>query len=441
MPNLLLDRPLPSAVDAERGLLGGIMKNNLCMAEAVSLVKASDFSASAHRIIFTHMAELWESGKPIEEVTLTHAMTAPGEIQQVGGVAYLTSLTDSLMKRESVAHYAEIIREKARLRELIHACDLGVSLGIANDQTAANCVEQVQDALLRIEANVQKHCVAHIAQVSDEVYVGIERMRAEDTDLPGLTTGIATVDLVTTGIRHGEFWVVGGRTGEGKSAIAMKVVLDNARRGVPVALFTPEMDRHQVLTRLWAQYGDVPFEKLRSPKRLTDHDMKRLQQVMFEVGKLPIFIDDSSSLSIREIIARARLLTSRHHIRLLVVDYLQLIGAEGRDERQRISLISNSLRALAKEGVPVLALSQMTRPHDRNLNRRPTKFDLKESGSLEADAHVVLLIFQPVGDTNIPQADQAEIIIAKQRNGPLSIEPVQFDAQYLFFRERQPASF
>src|SRR4051812_29676303 len=167
MSNLLLDQPLPSAVDAERALLGGILRNNSCMGEAVNLVKASDFSVSAHRIIFTHMGELWESGKPIEEVTLTHRMTVPGEIQQAGGVAYLTSLTDNVMKRDSVAHYAEIIREKARLRALIQACDLGVSLGIANDQSAANCVEQVQDALLRIEANVQKDSVAHIAQVSD----------------------------------------------------------------------------------------------------------------------------------------------------------------------------------------------------------------------------------------------------------------------------------
>jgi replicative DNA helicase len=384
---------------------------------------------------------LWELGKPIEEVTLIHAMTAPDEIQQVGGVAYLTSLTDSVVKRDSVAHYAEMVREKARLRELIHACDLGVSLGIANDQPATNCVTRVQDALLMIEADIQKQTVAHIAQISDEVFLGIEKLRANSADLPGLTTGIATLDLVTTGIRQGEFWVVGGRTGEGKSALALRAVLENARRDVPVALFSPEMDRHQILTRLWAQYGEVPFEKLRNPIRLTDSEMKRLRQIMFEVGKLPIFLDDSSSLSIREIVARARLLASRHGVALIVIDYIQLIEAEGRDERQRVSTISNSLRALAKgSGMPVLALSQMTRPHDRNLNRRPTKFDLKESGSLEADAHTVLLIFQPVGDANQPQADQAEIIIAKQRNGPLSIEPVQFDGRYLLFRERQHAS-
>jgi len=440
MSSLLLDRPLPSALDAERSLLGSIMKKNLCMAEAVNLLTTSDFFVSAHRIIFAHMVELWESGKPIEEVTLAHAMTAPGEIQQVGGIAYLTSLTDATMKRDSIAHYAEIIREKARLRQLIQVCELGASLGIANDQPAADCVSRVQGELLRIEANIQKQSVSHIAQVSDEVYLGIERMRNADTNLPGLTTGIPALDLVTTGIRPGEFWVVGGRTGEGKSAIAMKVILDNARREVPVALFSPEMDRHQVLTRLWAQYGEIPFERLRDPKRLSDADMKRLLQIVCEVGKLPIFIDDSSSISIREIAARARLLVSRNHIGLIVIDYIQLIEAEGRDERQRISLISNSLRTLAKEGVPVLALSQMTQPHDRNLNRRPTKFDLKESGSLEADAHTVLLIFQPVADTNLPQPDQAEIIIAKQRNGLLSIEPVRFDGRYLFFRERHTAS-
>ena len=202
-------------MDAERALLGGILKNNLCMAEAITLVKASDFSVSPHRIIFTHMVELWESGKPIEEVTLAHAMIAPGEIQQVGGVAYLTSLTDNLMKRDSVAHYAEIIREKARLRELIHACDLGVSLGIANDQPASACVSRVQEALLMIEANIQKHSVPHIAQVSDEVFLGIERMRTEDKDLPGLTTGIATVDLVTTGILAWGVWGGGWAHGRG----------------------------------------------------------------------------------------------------------------------------------------------------------------------------------------------------------------------------------
>jgi replicative DNA helicase len=439
MSNLLLDRPLPSALGAERALLGGIMKNNSCMAEAVNLVKASDFSVSPHRIIFTHMGELWESGKPIEEVTLAHAMSAPDEIQKVGGVAYLTSLTDNVVKRDSVTHYAEIIREKARLRDLIHACDLGVSLGMVNDQPAAACVSRVQEALLMIEANIQKRSVAHIAQVSDEVFLGLEHLRAEIAGLPGLTTGIEALDLVTTGIRRGEFWVVGGRPGEGKSAIAIKAVLDNARRAVPVVLFTPEMDRHQVLTRLWAQYGRIPFEKLRNPKRLTDTEMKGLQQIMFEVAKLPIFIDDSSSIAIREIVARAKLLVSRDRLGLVVVDYIQLVDAAGRDERQRISAISNGLRALAKDGAPVLALSQLTRPQDKNLNRRPSKFDLKESGSLEADAHTVLLIFQPVSDANLPQPEQAEIIIAKQRNGPLGIEPVQFDGRHLFFRERHTA--
>ena len=433
----LPDRALPSALDAERALLGAILKNNECLAEIVALVTPSDFSVDAHRVIARRMWELWEAGKPIEEITLANAMTERSELQSVGGVAYLTSLTDGLVRRTSVKEYAEIIRDKARLRELLHACELGQSIVLANHDPVSECLSRVQDALLSIEAATHRQSAFHIAQVTGEVFAGVERLRQHRAELVGLTTGIEALDLATTGIRAGEFWVVGGRPGEGKSSIAIKALLDSARHNIPVALFSPEMGRDQVLTRMWSQYGEIPFGKLRNPARLTETEYQQLRQVMFEVGRLPIYIDDSGSLSIREIVARARLLVKRQNVRLIVVDYLQLVSAEGRDERQRISIISNSLRELAKEGVPILALSQLTRPRDGNLNRHPTKFDLKESGALEADAHTVLLIFRRVDETTLLPTGEDEIIIAKQRNGPLSIEPARLDEQYLFFRERR----
>jgi replicative DNA helicase len=437
MEKLLHNRELPNADDAEQALLGAILKHNDCLAEVVTLTKPSDFYVPAHRRIFTRMLQLWEMGTSIEEVTLVHAMTEPREIEEVGGVAYLTSLTDNVVKRTSATQYAAIVREKAQLREFIHACDLGVNIGLANDQPAAVCVSRIHDALLAIEANTQKQPALHVAQVTDEVFADLERLRCQPGERVGLTTGIDSLDLATTGIRPGEFWLLGGRTGEGKSSFALKTILDNARCEIPVLLITPEMRRDQIVTRIWAQYGQIRFDKLRDPKRLTEAEYGHLQRTMLEVARLPIYIDDASSLSIREIVARARMMVKRHRIGLIAVDYIQLVGAEGRDERQRISAISNGLRELAKEGVPVLALSQLTRPREGNLNRRPTKFDLKESGALEADAHTVLLIFRRVDEATLLPTGSGEIIIAKQRNGPLSIEPVCFDERYLIFQERR----
>jgi replicative DNA helicase len=249
-----------------------------------------------------------------------------------------------------VKQCAEIVHEKAQLRRLVHVCETEENTALADDQPVSVCLGRLQDALLGIEAATHKQSVFHVAQVTDEVFAGIERLRDRHAELVGLTTGIESLDLATTGIREGEFWILGGRTGEGKSSVGVKALLDNARSEVPVAVFSPEMRRDQILTRMWSQHGDISFDKLRNPARLTNAEYQQLQRVMVEVGKLPIYIDDSSSLSIREIVARARLLVKRQHVQLIVVDYLQLVDAEGRDERQRVSTISNALRELAKEG-------------------------------------------------------------------------------------------
>jgi replicative DNA helicase len=422
------------APEAERTILGALLKKNVLMPEAAASLRPQDFGSKRERLIYGHMIELWEAGGAIDELTLAHSMSQPGELQKSGGVAYLSELADS-PRRASLAPYIEIVRERARRRELIRLCELTQQHASDLTQPLAESLESLREGVLAIESNSTKVVPQHVAQFTDQAINEWERLQNQPTELAGLTTGIGAIDKATTGIRPAELWVVGGAPGEGKSAIAITAALENARRDIPVAIFSVEMTRDQVLHRMWAQCGGISYARIRTPKWTGKEDSQRIKNAACEVGKMPIYIDGSSSLSIRELVARGRLLVQRHGVKLIVVDYIQLIRAQGQDERQRVSTISDSLRELAKEAAPVLALSQLARPKDRSLKLRPNKYWLKESGALEADAHVILLVFRPRDKHDQPNGAD-ELIIAKQRNGPIGIEPVEFDEHLLRYRER-----
>jgi replicative DNA helicase len=425
------------APDAERTTLGAILESNEHMAEAIARVRPEDFATERERIIFAHCCELWESSRPIDEMTLAHAMTAPGDLQKAGGVAYLAELAD-LPRRSSIAPYVDLILDCAKRRKLVA---LGELIQVrARDRAATDYLGDVRDQLLSLEASYEKPSIQHVGQFSDSALLELDTERKRERELPGLTFTIRGLDVATTGIRDGQLVILGGRSGEGKSALAMQIALKNAIDGVPVGIFSLELGRSEILHRMWAQMGNfnfhnVAFPKIREPKSLSDSDWQELAMLANTVGNFPIYIDDTNSLSIRQLIARAQLMVRRYRIGLIVVDYLQIIDAPGDNERERLTKISNGLRALAKEGVPVLALSQLSRPSDRRKqDERPTKYSLKESGSLEADAHVVLLIYRPSDQDGSPSAE-GEVLIAKQRSGPTGSQPVKFDENLLVFTE------
>ena len=430
-------RVLPSNADAERIVLGSVLHvDNSLLFEAMSLLGPEDFSDDRHRRIFARMIELGSTGKPIDSTTLVHAMTVPREIESVGGVAYLLDLGSGLVRRGSIRHHAEIVKDCAKRRQLVRSCEFSADQACDRTISFDACSQAVQDALLEIEARSTATAPKHVIQFGDEVLSAIDRMRTHVGELVGLSTGIGALDSITTGIRHGEFWVLGGRPGDGKSSVALQVAMANVEQDIPVLIFSLEMSRDQVLLRMAAQLGRIPFEKIRDPRRLSDAEYGHLRGALADLGKMPLFVDDSSSLAIQQLAARARLMIRREKVKLVIVDYVQLIDADGRDERQRISKISRTLRELAKEGTPILALSQLARPKDGNLNTRPNKFSLKESGALESDAHTVLLLYRPVDQQDRPTGED-ELIVAKQRHGPWSIEPVYFDTRTLSYRERQ----
>ena len=431
-----LDRVLPASVDAERSVLGGVLLDANAYEEAAALgLTASDFSLDSHRHIYTRMVELAESSRPIDTITLAEELERHKELKTVGDVGYVSGLLDGVPDRPSIKHYVKIVREKADLRKLIHACNATVAAS-SDGSSLRECIAELNERLLQIQTGSDDAPAERVVKFSDQVYTDWQRLADSDAELIGLPTSIEALDLATTGIRPGELWLVAGRTGDGKTALALQIAAANCRSGIPTGLFSIEMSKDDLLQRLWSHEGRIPFQSIRNPRRIVPEMRARIKQAMIEVGVWPLFVVEDGSLSIQRLTAKAKLMIRQEKIRLLIVDYLQLVSAPAKDERERLTKISNQLRALAKEtGVPIVAISQLNRPRDGNQNARPNKFSLKESGNLENDAHVILLTYRPVDDYGQPTGED-ELIIAKQRHGPVSNERVFFEPKTLTFHER-----
>jgi replicative DNA helicase len=427
---------LPANLEAERSVLGAILLDLRAYDEAAALgLNASDLFLDSHRRIYLAMQSLAESGSALDNVTLCEELSKRRELDAVGSHAYISALFDGLPDRPSIKHYVRIIREKSDQRKLIHACNVTVA-EIAGGASSHEAINTLSESILQIQTGSDEAAAQRVISFSDEVYNEWEVLAAGTDDLIGLTTGLDCLDTCTTGIRKGELWLIGGRTGDGKTSLALQIAAANCRKEIAVGFFSIEMSKGDLLQRLWSHEGKIPFQQIRYPRRLEPETKNRVRSAMFEVGKWPLFVVEDGSLSIQKLLAKARLLIRQEHVRLLIVDYTQLISAPARDEKERLTKISNALRALAKDtGIPVIAISQLSRPKDGNQNSRPNKFSLKESGSQENDSHTIILTYRPVDEFGRPTGED-ELIIAKQRHGPISNERVYFDSKALAFYER-----
>jgi replicative DNA helicase len=434
------ERTLPGSVDAERAILGAILLENLCYDQAASQLEPQDFTLDSHRRLWVRMIELAETGKPIDFVTLTEQLGLHKEIESVGGVAYVTNLTDGLPRVKNIGQYVRIVKEKATLRQIIHLAEGAKESAYEQDSPASQIMGTLQENILTLLGNDRKGAAAKVAEFSQETWDKLIERRESPNRLVGLSTGLDRLDERTTGIRAGEFWTIGGRTGDGKTSLALQIAAANASQGIPVGFFSLEMDRDSLLERLWSGHGEIRFRFIRNPKMLSHEDGARLARAREEVDAWPLFIEDNPAYTISEIEARSRLMIRQRGIKLVLVDYLQIVDAPGKEERLRLTRVSKGLRMLAKsEDIAVVGLSQMPRPLHQNLNKRPTKFDLKESGSLENDSHTVLLIYRPV-DGQDQYTREDEIIIGKQRSGETGIENVIYRGKHMRFYPREAVS-
>jgi replicative DNA helicase len=420
----------PASIETERTILGAILLDNDVIHQASASLHPDDFYLDAHRRIFKRMLEL----EAIDPVTLTERLQRHGELEAVGGVAYLSALVDRMPHTPNIEHYVRLVKEKSNLRSIIAAANRAVSMAEGNE-AAAEVISALEGDLLDLVEDRSK--TRTLPEIAGAFLSNLQTLREmpRNTTL-GLSYGIESLDRFTTGIREADYTLIAGRSGNGKSALVRKIARENAKAGNPVAVFTPEVTGEQFFSMLVPLESHLPFFKVRDPRWLSKEDIAEIQSVTDRIMQWPLWIDDTSGITISELVAKAKLQIAKG-AKLIIVDYLQLVQAPGaKTERDRVNEISGGLRHLAKATkVPVIALSQLARPNDRNPNERPTMFHLKESGNLEQDAYNILLLFRPVDDNGFTGSD--EIIIAKQRFGEAgTFVPVTFDKHRVTYVER-----
>ncbi len=426
----------PQALDAERSVLGSMLLSRDAIAAAIQNLEESVFYREAHRKIWRAIIELFDRNEAVDMVTLVEELKRRKELEAVGGVTYLTTLDQFVATAANVEHYCKIVHEKAVLRRLI---DVGTGIvGEAFDgrEDAADLLDRAEQAIFAISDEQLRTGFQAMRQLVLQGYSTIEEYRQRKVHVTGVPSGFYDLDEMTAGFQKSDFVVIAGRPSMGKTAFAMNIaenvaVRTKAKDRLTVAVFSLEMSKEALVQRLMCALAKVDIHKIRRGYASAE-EYKRLQNAAAQLHEAPIYIDDTAAISILEMRAKARRLVSEIPLGLIIVDYLQLIrGPQSAENRQQeISSISRSLKALAKElQVPVVALSQLSRAVEtRGGTKRPMLSDLRESGAIEQDADVVLFVYRPeVYETDPSKMDgKAEIIIAKQRNGPVGSVDLAF---------------
>ena len=433
----------PHSIEAEQSVLGGLLLENDALDRIADVLNADDFYRHDHRLIFQHISRLIEQSKPADIVTVAESLESTAELSGVGGIAYLGALAQNTPSAANIRRYAEIVRERAVMRKLVE-----VGSGIAESafspqgKDVAQLLDEAEARIFEIAEGGKRSTQGFVdikvllPQVADRIDALFQR--ENPSDVTGIPTGFSDLDSMTSGLQPGDLVIVAGRPSMGKTAfslnIAENVALDT---GLPVAVFSMEMGATQLAMRMIGSVGRLDQHKMRTG-RLEDEDWVRLTTALGKLNDAPLFIDESAGLNALEVRARARRLHRQcGKLGLIVIDYLQLMSAtrSGENRATEISEISRALKSLAKElDVPVVALSQLNRGLEQRPNKRPVMSDLRESGAIEQDADVILFIYRDqVYNPDSPDKGTAEIIIGKQRNGPIGTVRLTFLGEHTRF--------
>jgi len=441
-----LEKVLPNNLDAERSVLGAILLDNHALNAAIENLRAEDFFLDQHRRVFTQMIALGENQQAIDLITLTEELHRKGELEASGGAPYLASLADGMPKVSNIEHYARIVKEKAILRNLIHATHDIQERAFDGEDGADTVLDNAESAIFALAEDRVRAGLIPIKDVVRDNFERLEKIFKEGKSITGISTGYGELDKLLSGLQPSELLILAARPSQGKTALALNLAENIAiRAGEPVAIFSLEMSKESLLQRLIASVAQIDAHKFRTG-HLSKEDWRRMTEALGSISSAPLWIDDSGSISVLEIGAKARRLMRDKGLKLLIVDYLQLITARGRfnSRQEEVSNISRSLKGLAKElKIPVLVLSQLTRAPERE-ERGPQLSDLRESGAIEQDADVVMFIYRPnffKVDAAPEERDQADILIAKQRNGPTDKVKFVFRSRLTRFEEAAPDAF
>jgi replicative DNA helicase len=438
MPEKLLDKVPPQNLEAEMAVLGSLLIDEEAIAVAIETLSADSFYKDSHRKIFDAILELFNASKAVDLITLTDELKRKGQLEGVGGVSFLTSLANSVPTAANIGHYVSIVKEKSILRTLINNATRIVS----ECYEAEGDVDAVVDSAEKLvfEVSDKKHQGSYISlkEIVKSSIETIDKLYQKKAHVTGIPSGFVDFDLKTSGLQPSDLIVVAGRPSMGKSAFALGMAeYAGVIEKIPTAVFSLEMSKEQLVQRMLCSHAKVDAHKVRTGYLATS-DWPRLTAAAGKLSEAPIFIDDSPAISVMELRAKARRLKAHQDIQLIILDYMQLMrgtvtSAESR--QQEISEISRSLKALAREiNVPVVAISQLSRAVESRNDHRPQLSDLRESGAIEQDADVVVLILREEYYNPTPDNQgKAEIIIAKQRNGPVGSLSLTFIKEYTRF--------
>jgi len=437
-----MSRTPPQDINAEQSVLGGMLLSKDAIADVIEVLRGSDFYRPAHELVFDAVLDLFGRGEPADAVTVAGELTKRGELGRVGGPAYLHTLISSVPTAANAGYYAQIVAERAVLRRLVAAGTRIVQMGYATD--GGDVEELVNAAQAEVYSVSERRASEDYVPLSEIIEGTIDEIEASSSrgdGLVGVPTGFAELDQLTNGLHGGQMIVIAARPAVGKSTVGLDIARScSIRHGLPSVIFSLEMSRTEITMRLLSAEARIPLQNMRKGS-MRDEDWTRLARTMGDVSAAPLFVDDSPNMSLMEIRAKCRRLKQQHGLRLVVIDYLQLMTSGKRVEsrQQEVSEFSRALKLLAKElEVPVIAISQLNRGPEQRTDKKPMVSDLRESGSIEQDADMVILLHrEDMYEKESPRAGEADFIVAKHRNGPTATITVAFQGHYSRFVDMQ----
>ena len=442
--DIALEKGLPQNLDAERFVLGGILMNDSAYVQVAGLLEADDFSLEKHRRIFARMGELYVRGERIDRVTLANELMKQNQLESCDGLSYLVSLDDGLPALANLDSYVRIVKDKATLRRIIFTSQKLIDRCIIGDEDPVQLLAAAEENLLKLGDTGNRDALLNPKQIVQDYDGGINAFLDPSKRISGLSTGFTRFDEKSGGLHEGELIILAARPSMGKTALALNIaqhIATHPSLQKTVAIFSLEMSKESLLTRMICSRARVDQQKFRAGY-LNSDERRRLQVALMDLVEAPLFIDDSSNTNLMDIHAKLRRLQSEHGLGLVIIDYLQLMSSRSRYENrnQEVSALSRGLKLLAKElRVPMLVLSHLSRaPETRPGDHRPQLSDLRESGSIEQDADLVGFIFREevYKRDNKELEGLAELIIAKQRNGPTGVVNLMFLKEYTKFENR-----
>jgi replicative DNA helicase len=434
----LPSRVLPQAPDAELSLLGALLIDSDVLNKILEILHAEDFHKPAHQKIYAGILALFQKGEPFDVISIANQLQTAGDLEDIGGAPYLAKLAASVVSGANAVHYAKIIREKAMLRHAIHVATDIIEQGYVGCENVESFLDGAEKNIFQISERNIRQSFSPVREIVKDSVKAIEHLYENKTAVTGVPTGFKRLNELTSGFQPSDLVIIAGRPSMGKTAFALNVALNAARESSQaIAVFSLEMSKEQLVQRMLCSEARVDSSKLRGGY-LRESDWPKLLKAANTLSESLLFIDDTPAISVLEMRAKTRRLKKEQKLGMVVVDYLQLMRSEASESREReVSDISRSLKALAKElRVPVVALSQLNRGVESRENKRPPLADLRESGSIEQDADVIAFIYrEEVYNRDTPDQGTAEIIIGKQRNGPIGAVKLKFFSEYTRFEE------